>query len=35
MLISNMLYQKHYTLDEEEYERICKEIEQKKTGESL
>ncbi|MBE6108284.1 MAG: MFS transporter [Erysipelotrichaceae bacterium] len=35
MLISNRLYQKHYTLDEEEYERICKEIEQKKTGESL
>ena len=26
MLISNMLYQKHYKLDEEEYDRICKEL---------
>lgn len=27
MLISNALYQKNYKLDEEEYNRICKEIE--------
>ena len=27
MLISNVLYQKKYNLDEAEYERICKEIE--------
>ena len=26
MLISKMLYQKHYKLDEEEYDRICKEL---------
>ena len=26
MLLSYFLYQKKYTLDEEEYERICKEI---------
>ena len=26
MLISYFLYQKKYTLDEEEYERICKEL---------
>ena len=26
MLISNMLYQKNYKLDEEEYDRICKEL---------
>ena len=27
MLISHLLYQKKYTLDEDEYERICKELE--------
>jgi len=27
MLLSNFLYQKKYTLDEAEYERICKELE--------
>ena len=26
MLISYFLYQKKYTLDEDEYERICKEL---------
>ncbi|MCR4586974.1 MAG: glycoside-pentoside-hexuronide (GPH):cation symporter [Lachnospiraceae bacterium] len=26
LLLSNLLYQKHYKLDEEEYERICKEL---------
>ena len=30
MLLSYFLYQKKYTLDEEEYERICKEIAAKK-----
>ena len=30
MLISNALYQKHYKLDETEYERICAEIEASK-----
>lgn len=29
MLISYFLYQKKYTLDEEEYERICKELQRK------
>jgi len=29
MLLSNFLYQKKYKLDEAEYERICKEIENK------
>ena len=29
MLISYFLYQKKYTLDEEEYERICKELNQR------
>ena len=27
MIISNALYQKHYKLDEAEYDRICKELE--------
>lgn len=31
MLISNLLYQKKYKLDEAEYERICREIEAGKT----
>ena len=30
MLISYLLYKKHYTLDEPEYERICKELENRK-----
>ena len=30
MLVSYFLYQKHYTLDEEEYARICGEIETRK-----
>jgi len=30
MLLSNGLYQKHYKLDEAEYERICKELEARK-----
>ena len=30
MLISYLLYKKHYTLDEPEYDRICKELETKK-----
>ena len=30
MVISNLLYQKHYKLDEAEYDRICKEIEARK-----
>ena len=30
MLLSNFLYQKKYTLDEAEYERICKELEKRK-----
>ena len=30
MIISNALYQKKYTLDEAEYERICKELEARK-----
>lgn len=30
MLFSNFLYQKKYTLDEAEYERICKELEARK-----
>ena len=29
MLISNAMYQKNYKLDEDEYERICKEIEKR------
>ena len=34
MLISYFLYKKKYKLDEEEYERICKEIAVKKEGAS-
>ena len=30
MIISNALYQKKYTLDEAEYNRICKELEARK-----
>ena len=30
MLISYVLYQKKYTLDEPEYARICAELEQRK-----
>ena len=30
MIISNALYQKHYKLDEAEYDRICKELEARK-----
>ncbi len=30
MLISYILYKKHYTLDEPEYERICQELENRK-----
>ena len=30
MLISYILYKKHYTLDESEYERICQELESRK-----
>ena len=30
MLISHMLYQKHYNLDEQEYERICNELAQRR-----
>ena len=30
MLISYLLYKKHYTLDEPEYDRICTELEAKK-----
>lgn len=33
MLISYLLYKKHYKLDEEEYERICAEIERRKAAE--
>lgn len=32
MLLSYLLYQKHYKLDEAEYERICQEIERRKAG---
>ena len=32
MLISYFLYIKHYKLDEEEYERICRELEIRKAG---
>ena len=32
MLISYLLYKKHYTLDEPEYDRICAELEAKKKG---
>ena len=32
MLISYLLYKKHYTLDEPEYDRICEELESKKKG---
>ncbi len=30
MILSNALYQKHYKLDEAEYERICKELEMRR-----
>ena len=30
MIISHIIYRKHYKLDEEEYERICREIEERK-----
>ena len=30
MLLSYLLYKKHYKLDEAEYERICREIERRK-----
>ncbi len=30
MLISYLLYKKHYSLDEPEYDRICRELEEKK-----
>ena len=30
MLISHILYQKHYRLDEPEYERICAELAKRK-----
>ncbi|MBR2802927.1 MAG: MFS transporter [Erysipelotrichaceae bacterium] len=30
MFISHLLYKKHYLLDEEEYERICRELEERK-----
>ena len=32
MLLSNFLYQKKYTLDEAEYDRICKELEARKNA---
>ena len=32
MLLSYLLYQKHYKLDEAEYERICQEIQRRKAG---
>ena len=32
MTISYLLYKKHYTLDEDEYDRICKELEAKKAA---
>ena len=32
MLLSYLLYKKHYKLDEAEYERICREIERRKAG---
>ena len=32
MFISYLLYRKHYILDEEEYDRICKVIEERKQG---
>ncbi len=35
MLLSYLLYKKHYKLDEEEYERICAEIEQRKAAEAV
>ena len=30
MLVSYLLYRKHYILDEEEYDRICKVIAERK-----
>ena len=30
MFLSHLLYKKHYLLDEEEYERICRELEERK-----
>ena len=32
MLLSYLLYKKHYKLDEAEYDRICREIERRKAG---
>ena len=32
MLISYVLYKKHYILDEPEYDRICGELEQRKAS---
>ena len=32
MLAAHRLYQKHYRLDEEEYKRICLELEKKNPG---
>ena len=32
MLLSYLLYKKHYKLDEAEYERICQEIQRRKAG---
>lgn len=32
MLISHLLYRRHYKLNEEEYKRICDELEQRKAG---
>ena len=30
MILAYVLYKKHYKLDEEEYDRICKELEERK-----
>ena len=35
MFLSYILYKKHYTLDEEEYERICTEIEARKASSNV
>jgi melibiose permease/lactose/raffinose/galactose permease len=32
MFLSYVLYKKRYKLDEGEYQRICREIEQRKAG---
>ncbi|MCI1722049.1 MAG: glycoside-pentoside-hexuronide (GPH):cation symporter [Lachnospiraceae bacterium] len=34
MLISYLLYRKHYVLDEETYSRICRKLEEKKTADT-